>query len=619
MDFDELKETLRQRCDIVDVIGGYVPLKRAGANHKACCPFHNEKTPSFMVNGAKQMFHCFGCHKGGDVFAFVMEHEGVDFLGAMRILARHAGLPFDEDELRRRGQREAGPAAAAARTQKDLLLELHERIATWFQANLRSPVGQVAMDYVRQRGLTDDELVHWGLGYAPEGWDHALRWGQAAGYTPALMREGGLLTVKDEDDPRARPYDRFRHRLMFPIWNPQGRIVGFSGRALVSDHGGAKYINTPETPIFHKGSLLYALPYARKGIKDLGYAMLCEGQLDVIACHSAGLTNAVAPQGTAFTEEQARLLKRHTDQLLLAFDADAAGIKAALRSAEIFIPADLTAKVVLMDQGEDPDSLVRKQGPEALRAKVAQARDYFDFLLDQLAQQHDARTPQGSAAISAAFLDPVSRLGSPVLRAEYCQHLAHRLGVPESYVFQELKAVQNRRLRTRLQQERRAPPPAPAAPPRHDEAARLEKAEAILLDIALHHEPYARRLEQELPHDYLTISPLGEALGRVLGLTLEGEWGDAEAALRDWLAEQPAAAVSQVLMTPEFGPGHDPRKLALAFEDCLACLVDAQLRRELDDLQAKLRTALQRDEQVVLLERIQAIQKQRARRRTPAD
>ncbi len=600
MTFEEIKEELRARCDVVDVINGYVPLKRAGANHVACCPFHQEKTPSFNVNSSKQMFHCFGCGKGGDIFTFVMEYEGVDFIGALRILARVAGIPFEEEELRSGGNFDP-VKAKVHRDKKEVLYDLHERLVGWYQSNLRSEAGREALAYVRKRGLTDDLMVTFGIGYAPDSWDACCQWGSRQGIPYEAMLDAGVLKPRNPDRPEDGAYDLFRNRLMFPITNPQGHTVGFSGRALAEDSG-PKYLNTPATLIFDKSSVLYGLSLARQGIRERGYALLCEGQMDVIACHGAGFTNAVAPQGTAFTEQQARQLKRHTEQLVICFDTDNAGIHAAMRSVEIFVPAGLSAKVVLLGEGEDPDSLVRTAGPEALQARIEVAQDFFEFLLDCLIREHDPATPQGKGEIAAAYLQAISNIENMVTRAEYCRRLADRLGVPEDYVFQQLNGIVNRHKRTqhyRQQQHRSqqedAAPAASATPPATEESV-TEKAEADLLDIALNHQDYARRLFEEVPREYISEGEVGKALNLCIALTAQGEWEDCEDALRESLAAKQVPAISRILVAPQYGRDAAPKRLAIAYRDCRKRLIDNYFAQELSILGQELARAADLEE-----------------------
>lgn len=601
-------ELLKSRVDIADVIGSYVQLKRAGANFKGLCPFHQEKTPSFQVNPAKGVYYCFGCHKGGDVISFVMEYERTDFMGAVKLLAQQAGLRVPESS--RFG---GGPHGDGPNTER--LYELHDRLAKWFRDNLSAPCGAGARQYLLERGVQPEMVAAFGLGYAPGGWENIARWGHQLGYSPEFMAEAGVLLSTDRPEGGKRYYDLWRNRLMFPIWNPQGRVVGFSGRKLDPEDKGGKYVNSPETPIFHKSNVLYALPLARQSLIDRKTAILCEGQLDVIACHTAGLTNAVAPQGTAFTEGQAKLLGRFVERLVLAFDADNAGINAALKAGEVFIPAGLSASVVLVDEGEDPDSLLRQQGPEILRQRFAQAQDYFLFLLERLLQREEnPALPEAKARVARQVLEMVARLDNAVARGQYCQQIAARLEVPQSFAFEEMNAIRNRHLRQGQLREAQAQARAPALPPApplfEDPQSR---AETVLLDLALHHQSYAQRLLDELPPDEISQSEAGRALNEVLGHTAQGAWEESEAALRARMATSPL--VSRVLIEPEFAdPGLAADKLETAYRDCLQRLAAHSLKRRMEELQTRLTSAASPEERRTLLLQLTELQ----RRRGPA-
>lgn len=603
---EDFKEAVRQRSDIVEVISSYVTLKKAGNSFKACCPFHQEKTPSFTVSPERQAFYCFGCQKGGDVFRFIMEREGVDFLEARDILARRAGMQIPEwhpDSSHARPAADSG----ATRSGKAALFELHEKIAAWFQSNLRKKAGKIALDYVRNRGLNDDLLTQFGIGYAPESWDAAREWGRKNGFTPEQMLLGGLLTRKDETTPPAQAYDRFRHRLMFPIWDAQGRIVGFSGRVLDQEAKGGKYVNSPETPIFHKSRLLYALPLARQGIRRLGYALLCEGQLDVIACHSAGFDNAIAPQGTAFTEEQARLIKRYTDTLVLAFDADQAGQNAAAKSSASFLPAGLHAKVAIMEPGEDPDSLVRKGGAEALQEKLNQAQDFILFLLNREAAQRDISSPQEKGEAVNAVLQVVRKISNSVARSEYCDLIAAQLGIRRDSVFQQLHRL-TRQAYAQVRRSKSGTTPTPEIPePLVTQEDRPEiKAEAVLLDLALHHQSFADRLLGELPPSMISDTPVGHALNEILAYASQGEWEHAE----DFLIQPTTDGhplhplVAKALFNPDFDQIKDPRQLDKACNDCLWQIKNRYLTTQINQLRAKMRQESSRTERQALQQQI---------------
>src|SRR5437667_10282262 len=372
----ETIEQIAAANDIVEVIGSYFPLKRAGANFKALCPFHQEKTPSFIVSASRQTFHCFGCGAGGSVFRFVMEYEHVDFPSAVRKLATRAGITIVE-------KRGAADEDRQYETRRKLL-KLHAEAAEWFHENLtKKEIGDPARKYLKQRGITGEIAKRWQLGYAPDEWDAFGSWAREQGYDARELIASGLVKTKDDDqtsnlNPRTS-YDRFRGRIMFPICNDVGEVIAFSGRLLKDEEGAAKYLNSPETPLFRKGNVLFGLHKSKRAVIEANCAVVCEGQLDLIALYEAGIANVVAPQGTAFTESQARVLKRFVDEVVLCFDADAAGQKAAERSLEALLQKDrawfnafayqLTVRIAEMPVGEDTDSLIRREGREALETR----------------------------------------------------------------------------------------------------------------------------------------------------------------------------------------------------------------------------------------------------------
>jgi DNA primase len=579
---DSFKEEVKTRSDIVEIIGSYITLKRAGGTFKALCPFHNEKTPSFNVNPDRQAFYCFGCQKGGDVIAFVMEHEGLPFQDALHMLARRANVPIPEWKPSGDGSGKA----AAARDRKTQLYDLHEKLAAWFQSNLRKDIGREALLYVRERGLSDDILVQFGIGYAPDAWDAAKNWGLQHGFSEDLLLDAGVLTSKDENSTHF--YDRFRNRLMFPITNEQGRIIAFSGRVLSSDAPGGKYINSPETPIFHKSNVLYGLSLARQGIKSAGHVVVCEGQMDVIACHRAGITHAVAPQGTAFTELQARLIKRYTDAIVLAFDGDSAGINAAIKSIDAFIPVGLTARVVMFPEGSDPDSIVGSAGGGALRARFEEQQDYMEFLLEAEIRRFGTATPTDKARVVDAVLEAVARIPNSVARSEYCEIIAARLQLRSEAVFQQLHSARSGRKRREQGRSNYAPAPPQEIPGMAPfvvsaEPLHVQTAEKGLLDLALHHKVAACQLLCDLPPEHISSTPVGETLNEVLAMTEQGEWDECCGLLTDRLdAVDPA--VREIIITPQYNREYDARTLNKAYRDCIVKLKRYRLDQEIADV-----------------------------------
>jgi DNA primase len=410
-------ERVRNASDIVDVIGGYVPLKRAGTNFQALCPFHKEKTPSFNVNPQKQFFHCFGCNKGGDVFAFVQNFEAVDFGEAVKRLADRARIPLEYEH---------GGPDQETRDLKDQLLRLHEQITVRWQSALQNEAaGQIARDYLLRRGVSEEAVTLFRLGYAPDLWDDTVNWARSKGHETALVEKAGLILPREGGGH----YDRFRGRLMFPICDEQSRVIGFSGRILTGDEKTAKYVNSPETPIFTKSKVFFGLDKTKRAILDAGSAIVCEGQLDLIACFMAGVQNIVAPQGTAFTADHARIIKRYAEEVVLCFDSDNAGQNAAVRALDSLLAAGLAIRVATVPAPHDPDSLIKASGAEAFREVIGRAEGYFDFLLRRLCILNDITTDKGRLAVIREMSEALRKTGNAVLIDTHAQKTAMRLSV----------------------------------------------------------------------------------------------------------------------------------------------------------------------------------------------
>lgn len=444
MSGEELKERVREASDVVEVINGYVPLKRAGANFVALCPFHQEKTPSFHVNPAKQIFYCFGCRKGGDVFTFIQEYEKLSFPEALRRLAERAKIPISEDS--RFGSRGQG-------RDKERLYKIHEELAARWHRLLRSNAqGREGRQYIKSRGIGEDAAVAFRLGFAPDKWDDVLRWGKERGYGADLLEKAGLVCRKENTE---RHYDRFRRRLMFPITDGQGRVIGFSGRLVDSaDSAVAKYVNSPETAIFKKGKVLYGLDKARTAALEAKSMIVCEGQLDVIACHANGIQNVAAPQGTALTADHARILKRYVSEAVLCFDSDKAGQNAVRRSANDLLRFGLAVRVASLPSPHDPDSFLREKGASAFREIVKRAPGYFDYLLESLCRAHDAKSDRGRNEIVRSMGLAVNQTGNAVTVDVYAQKTSLRLDVSADAVRREFsKAVSRSARETEAKEE----------------------------------------------------------------------------------------------------------------------------------------------------------------------
>jgi DNA primase len=413
-------DDIRFRNDIVDVIGSYFELKRAGASYKALCPFHKEKTPSFHVNPQRQIFHCFGCGAGGDVFRFVMQHESVDFTTAAKMLAQRAGVVVELEE-----DGEAGE-------DKAVLYRIHEAVTEFYRRCLQtaSPA-EVARAYLARRKLDAAAAEAFRIGYAPNRWDAMEQWAEKHKHRIEDLERGGLV-VRNTKPGGHRFYDRFRHRVMFPVCDEQGRVIAFSGRLLEEDAKEAKYVNSPDSPLFHKNRTLYALDKARKPIVEAREAIVCEGQIDVIRCHLAGFTTAVASQGTAFTEEHARILRRYADSVCLVYDGDQAGQDAAIRTSETFLDAGLAVRVVSLPEGEDPDSFLLKSGPEKFRKAIEASQSAVGFLLSVLSSREDTTTEVGTMRATKAVLRMLGHSPNPNLRSRMVEDAAERLRLPPS-------------------------------------------------------------------------------------------------------------------------------------------------------------------------------------------
>lgn len=437
-------DQIRNALDISDVIGSYIQVKRAGHVAKALCPFHKEKTPSFNVNPARQAFHCFGCGAGGDVFKFVMMYENVDFPTALRMLASRAGIALQFDE--ERGAKREGPA-------KDEIFAANEEASKRFQKELlQGPAGAEARAYLEKRALDVAAWKEWGIGYAPDGWDFLSgAAGPRGGSKMKALEAAGLLSTNE----KGNLYDRFRDRVMFTIRDELGRAVGFSGRILKTDDKTVgKYVNTPETPVFRKSRILFGLDKAKREILDARQALLCEGQIDCIRCHLGGFKNTVASQGTAFTEEHARLLKRYADHVVIVLDADSAGQKAALRSAELLIAEGMAVSLAALPAGEDPDSLILKKGPEAFAAVVKNVRTPMGFLLGLLQASEDLRTQVGLMHARQAVLDLASKAQNEIQRDQMLAEIERGLQLDIRVLQKDMKDF--------LRQKGRSAPPAEA-------------------------------------------------------------------------------------------------------------------------------------------------------------
>jgi DNA primase len=420
---ENLIDQIQQKTDIVEVISKYLPLAKAGRNYKGNCPFHNEKTPSFMVSPDKQIFHCFGCSAGGNVFSFLMKQENISFPEAVEMLADKAGVALP---------RNAGQSKEAA-SLANQLYRVNELATQFFQYHLTK--NAQALDYLSKRGIGEDIIKDFKLGYSPDGWDGLISFFKRKGVEAALLEKAGLAIAND----RGGHYDRFRKRIMFPIVDLKDKTLGFGARVL--DASLPKYMNSPETPIYSKGRNLYGLNLSREYIKKEGHAIIVEGYLDFIIPFQSGAKNLIATLGTALTAEQVKLLKRFSNTVVMVYDPDEAGEAASLRNTDIFIAEDVNVYIAELPAGYDPDSFIQKFGLDEFHKLKKAARNIFDYKIEKLSARFNIKTPHGKAAIAAEMLPTISRISNAVMRASMMTKLSEKLGVEEGALKEELKKV----------------------------------------------------------------------------------------------------------------------------------------------------------------------------------
>jgi DNA primase len=436
----DFAQTVKQQADIVKVIEGYIRLRKAGAqNYTGLCPFHKEKSPSFSVHAVRQFYHCFGCGVSGDVFSFVGKIENVGFPEAVRIVAQKCGIPLPKREF-------SSPEEAAGARQRAKLLELHEAATAWFQEQLRGPEGAVAREYLAGRGLSAEGIKAFRVGYSPDSFN-ALRERLSGMADQETLRLSGLFSSKEQGDGSMGPlYDRFRKRVMFPIANESGRVIAFTARTLeTGDKAGPKYINSPETPLYSKGQVLFNLDKARTAIRQMEFALLVEGQMDCISVFLRGIQNVIATSGTAFTEQQVALLRRHTSQVVANFDPDAAGANAAAKTVALLTEEGFTIKIVTLDDGLDPDRYIRERGVEAYTAALRGARSQADFLIERARQMFPGQSSEQKVKAMNYLLPHIRRMPQKLSRDQFAADAAQKLGIDSAVLREELRQAALRR------------------------------------------------------------------------------------------------------------------------------------------------------------------------------
>lgn len=413
---EEVIEEVRQRNDILDVISSYVKLKKTGSNYMGLCPFHNEKSPSFSVSGSRQMYHCFGCGVGGNVFTFIMEYENFTFLEAFKYLADRCGMQLPEAQQTPEAKRQADV--------RNRILEINKEAAKYYVYQLKAPQGQQALTYLEERALSQETIRRFGLGYSNKYSDDLYKYLKKKGYEDEILKESGLFTM----DEKHGVCDKFWNRVMYPIMDMNSKVIGFGGRVL--GDGKPKYLNSPETKVFDKSRNLYGLNFAR--LSRSRTIILCEGYMDVIAMHQAGFTNAVASLGTAFTGLQANLLKRYADQVLLLYDSDGAGVKAALRAIPILKDAGLPAKVVRLKPYKDPDEFIKALGKEEFQKRLDESINSFYFEVEILEQSFDLADPESKTRFYNELAKKFLVFTEKLERNNYVEAVAEKYRIPKN-------------------------------------------------------------------------------------------------------------------------------------------------------------------------------------------
>ena len=435
----DFAQRLKEQADIVRVIGDYVKLKKAGAqNFSGICPFHQEKTPSFSVHATRQFFHCFGCGVSGDVFSFVQKIENVTFPEAVRIVAQKLGVAMPRMEY-------SSPAEAAEARQRGQLMDINERACVFFEEQLRKPEAAHAREYLASRGVKEETIRTFRIGYAPDS-GFLLKDRLKGEFSEEIQRNSGLFSWKGEAADAANMYSKFRNRIMFPIANDAGKVIAFTGRTLSTDEkAGPKYLNSPETPIYSKSRVLYNLDKAKEAIRKLDYAIIVEGQMDCISVYSSGFHNVIASSGTAFTETQVRLLARFSKNIVVNFDPDTAGAAATDRSLAMLVEEDFNIKVMRLEAGFDPDLVIRRNGVDAYRKALQASTKYFDYLINRAISMFPVRTPEGKVKAVNYLLPHIQKVPSRIIREGLSTDLAQKLGIDSAVLRQELKSAATRR------------------------------------------------------------------------------------------------------------------------------------------------------------------------------
>jgi len=575
----ETIEKIRDKTDIVSVVSEYVKLRKTGKNYVGLCPFHSEKTPSFTVSQEKQLFHCFGCGEGGNVFSFLMKIENLSFVEAVKELGAKAGIKVEESY-----------ASSTSRTKKEKLYEVLALAAKYFRDCLEEEKGIKARSYLTQRGISEQTAKIFNLGFAPEGWDNLFRYLISRGAAPELIEQAGLtLPRQDKNDSY---YDRFRSRLMFPIYDLRGRVIAFSGRTLTQEE--PKYLNSPETPLYHKGETIYGINLAKEEIKKANFVILVEGNLDLLNLYQAGFRNTAAPLGTALTPYQCKLLARFTENIMLAFDADTAGGAAMERSAELLQAEGLKVKIVELEGVKDPDELVRKAGAKGFQEALSKALPFLSFKIKRALAKHNLSEIEARAKALKEVAGILSLEKDTFIQKEYTKMVSQQLSIEEETLLSEIK--RQRFYRRELEKDLRRIVEKPPS--------KLAEAEKNLIALALQDPQALAEIKEKLTVEDFSF-PETKMVAQFLFAVDLGNTKDPIHFVLENLPEESAKKMLTKILVAEL-PAHKDKVLA----DCLQVIKKERLGKQINLLKTELKRAEKAGETQKVVELLHLLREQ---------
>jgi DNA primase len=558
---ENILEDILSRVDIVEIISGYIPLKKAGANFKSNCPFHHEKTASFMVSPERQIYHCFGCGESGNAFKFLMRHERMEFPEAVEMLAKKCGVTLPDQE---------NPKFSQAASLSSQLYKVNELAGNFYENYLHTSAASPAVNYLVNRGIKPATIKEFHLGMATAGWDDLINFLRGKNVSLSLMEQAGLVLPKDSGGY----YDRFRKRIIFPVFDIRGRVIGFGAR--VMDNSLPKYVNSPETPVYTKGRNLFGLNLSRDFIRDADCAVIVEGYLDFIIPYQEGLKNIAASQGTALTLEQIKLLKRYTHNMVMIYDGDAAGEIATLRSLDILIEEGVNVKVVTLPKGMDPDTLVRKEGIASLKSKVETAVSFFDYKLGVLKSRHNIKDTHGKAKIASEMLLTINKFDNAILKGEYTRKLSEQMRIPEQDILEELHKLKPSLL-----------PPAGQPVVSQIKHSPINPAEKLLIRFMLEEKELIEKIMLQLSLSDFADARTAKIVSVMQDLALQGK-NITPSLLMNYFSEDDA---SQLVCETMFMPALTDQGREKAVNDCIARIKVQKLRSLREHLHTQIKSA----------------------------